>query len=155
MTVALPLSSAAELEELSAAECRTLLEQTSVGRIAFVVDRLPIVLPVNYRLVSDELGQWILMRTRPGNSIDRAPDQVAFEIDGVDHNRRQGWSVLARGVLHHLDSHEIELMRKRFDPSPWPRQERTSWLGIKLHTVTGRRLHASDREWAFSSEAYL
>ena len=143
-----------ELEELSYDECRFQLGLGCVGRIGFVVDGLPIVLPVNYRLLIDESGLWLLLRTRPGNVIDRAPEQVAFEIDGIDEDHQKGWSVLVRGLLHHLDDHEIETFIRR-DPKPWAKQDRTAWLAIKPHAVTGRRLQASEGGWAFPSEAYL
>jgi nitroimidazol reductase NimA-like FMN-containing flavoprotein (pyridoxamine 5'-phosphate oxidase superfamily) len=146
---------AAQLEELSQADCRLLLDLSAVGRIAFVVDGLPLVLPVNYRALSDESGLWILIRTRPGHTIDAAPEHVAFEIDGIDFDRKEGWSVLVRGILHHLDHNEIALLTKRFDPKPWPEGERTSWLSIKPQTVTGRRLRAPASEWEFSADAYL
>jgi len=144
-----------QLEELSVHDCRLLLGLSAVGRIAFVVEGLPVVLPVNYRLLSDESGLWVLLRTRTGHAIDSAPEQVAFEIDGVDYERKQGWSVLVRGVLHHLDHNEVELLSKRFDPGPWPQEERTSWLAIKPQTVTGRRLRVPAEEWEFSPGAYL
>jgi nitroimidazol reductase NimA-like FMN-containing flavoprotein (pyridoxamine 5'-phosphate oxidase superfamily) len=155
MTTAGPSTLDTRLEELSDGECRLLLGLVAVGRIAFVVDGLPVVLPVNYRVLSDESGLWVLLRTRPGNAIDGAPENVAFEIDGIDFNNHTGWSVLVRGALHHLDHNEIELFSKRFDPNPWLQEERTSWLAIKPRTVTGRRLQAADSEWAFPSEAYL
>jgi nitroimidazol reductase NimA-like FMN-containing flavoprotein (pyridoxamine 5'-phosphate oxidase superfamily) len=143
------------LEELTDDECRLLLSLAEVGRIGFVADGLPVVLPVNYRLLSDDLGLWIVLRTRTGNSIDGAPERVAFEIDGIDHNREQGWSVLVRGALHHFDHNEVELFSKRFDPKPWPHEDRTSWLAIKPQSVTGRRLVAPRSEWELSSDAYL
>jgi nitroimidazol reductase NimA-like FMN-containing flavoprotein (pyridoxamine 5'-phosphate oxidase superfamily) len=126
-----------------------------MGRIAFVVDSLPLVLPVNYRSLNGDTGRWILLRTRPGNAIDSAPREVAFEIDGTDDVRHQGWSVLVSGVLHHLDHNEIELMKRRFDPKPWPQDDRSSWLAIKPRTITGRRLRAPASEWHFSARAYL
>ena len=143
------------LEELSEPDCRLLLSLSAIGRIAFVVDGLPLVLPVNYRMLSDDSGLWIVLRTRAGHTIDGAPEQVAFEIDGVDYEHKEGWSVLVRGVLHRLDHNEIELLRTRFDPKPWPQDERTSWLSIKPRSVTGRRLRAPASEWEFSPGAYL
>jgi hypothetical protein len=155
MTTAQPTAVNTKLETLSQEECRLLLGLAAVGRIAFVVDGLPMVLPVNYRLLNNESGLWIVLLTRPGNVIDEAPEQVAFEIDGIDHDRQQGWSVLVRGVLHHLDHNEIELFSGRFDPKPWVRDERTAWLAIKARAVSGRRLVATEHGWAFPSEAYL
>jgi nitroimidazol reductase NimA-like FMN-containing flavoprotein (pyridoxamine 5'-phosphate oxidase superfamily) len=143
------------LEALTDHECHQLLGLAAIGRIAFVSDGLPIVLPVNYRLFNGETGMWIVLRTRPGNAIDDAPERVAFEIDGVDYDHNQGWSVVVRGVLHHLDHNEIELLAKRFDPRPWLQQDRTSWLAIKPEVITGRRLLATQPDWAFSPEAYL
>lgn len=155
MTATPELSAGPALEELSKEECRRLLSYTAVGRIAFVVDGRALLFPVNYRLLSGEAGLWILLRTRPGGAIDGAPEHVTFEADGIDERHQQGWSVLVRGVLHRLDHNEIELFRYRFDPKPWPHQERTSWLAIKPETITGRRLHPAEPEWALPSEAYL
>ena len=153
MTTAVPVDGL--LEELSDEECRLLLGLAAVGRIGFVVDGLPVVLPVNYRLLTDEVGVWIVVRTRPGNSIDTAPAQVAFEIDGIDHDHKKGWSVLVRGALHHMDHNEVELFNTRFDPKPWPKDDRTAWLAIKPQSVTGRRLLAAESEWELSSDGYL
>jgi uncharacterized protein len=147
MNTAPPASADTGLEELSQHECRLLLDLTTIGRIAFVVDGLPIVFPVNYRFLSAESGPWIVLRTRPGNGLDGAPEQVAFEIDGIDHDHQQGWSVLVRGLLHHLDQDEIERFSERFDPKPWPRRDRTSWLAIKPQSLAGRRLQVAEDEW--------
>ena len=93
----------AGLDELSLSECLDLLRATRVGRIAFTVDDWPVILPVNYVLAEASERTWIALRTRPGNVIDRAPLNVAFQIDAVDPVRQQGWSVLVRGTLHHVD----------------------------------------------------
>jgi len=154
VTTGPPVPPAAELEVLSEADCRLLLNLGAVGRIAFVIDDFPVVLPVNYRLMSDESGLWIVLRTRPGHTVDNAPEHVAFEIDGVDYERQEGWSVLVRGVLHHLDHNEIELLTGRFDPKSWV-NDRTSWLSIKPHTITGRRLRAPASGWELPPDAYL
>lgn len=147
-------SEESELEVLAEDECRRLLSLAGLGRIAFVDDGHPVVFPINFRLLIQETGPWIVFRTRPGNLIDKAPEQVAFEIDGIDHENRKGWSVLVRGVLHHLDHIEIEFVRYRFDPKPWVEYERSSWLAIKPRVVTGRRLKSAD-QWALPPDAYL
>jgi nitroimidazol reductase NimA-like FMN-containing flavoprotein (pyridoxamine 5'-phosphate oxidase superfamily) len=155
VTTFLPTPDGAELEELSERACGVLLGAAAVGRIAFVVDGLPVILPVNYRLLIDDSGMSIVLRARAGHTIDAAGRQVAFQIDGIDHQHHQGWSVLVRGELRHLDDLEIEQVIERFDPKPWPQQPRTSWLVIKAYLVTGRKLEAVESEWAFPSEAYL
>jgi nitroimidazol reductase NimA-like FMN-containing flavoprotein (pyridoxamine 5'-phosphate oxidase superfamily) len=145
---------AAWLEELDLPECVSLLRASDFGRIAFMTDEGPIVVPVNYRLVETSGRTWIALRTRPGNVIDRAPLQVAFELDGVDPFRQQGWSVLVRGTLHQVDPDAAEF-RERFDPHPWITADRHAWLIVDPFAITGRRLHAAETEWAFHPEGYL
>jgi nitroimidazol reductase NimA-like FMN-containing flavoprotein (pyridoxamine 5'-phosphate oxidase superfamily) len=147
-------SANAWLEELPWDECLRLLRQSIVGRIAVVIDEFPIVLPINYRLVETESVTWIAVRTRPGNVIDRAPVHAAFEIDGIDPSSRQGWSVLARGILQHVDADAADF-RARFDPEPWLLAERDSWMVIDPFTISGRRLHPAEVEWVFHARAYL
>lgn len=142
------------LETVPPEECLRLLRENAVGRIGFVADDKPTVLPVNYRLVESHgttPGTWIALRTRPGNVIDRAPLNVAFEIDGVDPSERQGWSVLVRGELSHVDG---AVVRESFDSVPWL-AERAAWLVIEPFEITGRRLHPGEPEWSFEPRGYL
>ncbi|MGH8978032.1 MAG: pyridoxamine 5'-phosphate oxidase family protein [Acidimicrobiia bacterium] len=142
------------LEPLSTDECQALLREHTFGRLAFVADEAPIVLPVNYRFVETTGRTWIALRTRPGNLIDQEAMKVAFEIDGIDPVHHQGWSVLVRGTLHHVDP-DAAGFRERFDPEPWVLAERDAWLIIEPFAVSGRRLHPQTREWAFHLRAYL
>jgi nitroimidazol reductase NimA-like FMN-containing flavoprotein (pyridoxamine 5'-phosphate oxidase superfamily) len=141
------------LQELTYEECVTRLRAASVGRIAVVVDGSPIVLPVNYRLVETTGVTWVAVRTRPGNVIDQASMNVAFEIDEVDTEHHQGWSVLVRGTLHHVDP-DVAEFRERFDPEPWL-AERDAWLVVQPFAVTGRSLQSGERAWPFVLRAYL
>jgi nitroimidazol reductase NimA-like FMN-containing flavoprotein (pyridoxamine 5'-phosphate oxidase superfamily) len=142
-----------ELEQLSIDECLTLLGTATVGRIAMVVDGAPTLLPVNFRLVDDSGRRWIVLRTRPGNVIDRGSPAVAFEVDEIDTHRHEGWSVLVRGTLGRLDP-DAEGLRERFDPGSWL-AGRDSWLVVEPSAITGRRLVAPDRGWAFDERGYL
>jgi nitroimidazol reductase NimA-like FMN-containing flavoprotein (pyridoxamine 5'-phosphate oxidase superfamily) len=142
------------LERLAIDECLALLRANAVGRIAFVVDDFPVVVPVNYRLVEASGHVWLAMRTRPDSVIDQAPMNVAFEVDGVDPVHREGWSVLARGTLHHVDP-DAEDFGEHFELEPWIQAERDAWLIIDPFAITGRRLHGAELEWAFHIRAYL
>jgi nitroimidazol reductase NimA-like FMN-containing flavoprotein (pyridoxamine 5'-phosphate oxidase superfamily) len=142
------------LEELSYDDCLVRLRQGAVGRIAVVVDAFPVVLPVNYRVAETSGRTWVAIRTRPGNILDRAAMHVAFETDSIDPGHRQGWSVLVRGTLHHVDPDTADF-RSRFDPEPWIAAERDAWLVIEPFSVTGRQLHPAEREWPFHPTAYL
>ena len=142
------------LEHLDLETCLEHLRDGVVGRVAVVVDGFPIVLPVNYRLVETLGLTWIALRTRPGNVIDQASNQVAFEIDGIDPSHQRGWSVLVRGTLQPVDP-EAASFRDRFDAEPWLTTERDAWLVIEPFSITGRELHPSEQEWAFHHRAYL
>ena len=78
---------------------------------------------------------------------------VAFEIDEIDADRHEGWSVLVRGTLGRLDPDAAGL-RERFDPGSWL-AGRESWLVVEPFAITGRRLIAPDRGWAFDERGYL
>jgi nitroimidazol reductase NimA-like FMN-containing flavoprotein (pyridoxamine 5'-phosphate oxidase superfamily) len=145
------------LETLPREECLDLLGARLVGRIAVIVDGGPVVVPVNYRLVEARgttPGVWIALRTRPGNVIDQAADDVALEIDSIDTAHHEGWSVLVRGTLHQLDPDAAHI-RDGFDPQPWLGDQRGVWLLIEPFAITGRRLHAAETEWAFHLRAHL
>jgi nitroimidazol reductase NimA-like FMN-containing flavoprotein (pyridoxamine 5'-phosphate oxidase superfamily) len=144
----------ATLRELSHEECLVLLRTTPVGRVAVIVDDFPVILPVNYRLIEAGGVTWVAIRTRPGNVIDRASMRTAFEIDGIDSVHHEGWSVVVRGTLMHVDADTGDL-RQRFDPEPWLLAERDAWLVIEPFSITGRRLQGPEPDWAFHARAYL
>jgi nitroimidazol reductase NimA-like FMN-containing flavoprotein (pyridoxamine 5'-phosphate oxidase superfamily) len=142
------------LDQLSTETCIDLLRIHLVGRISVVVDQFPIVMPVNYRLVETGESRWVVIRTRPGNEIDRGGVNAAFQIDSIDPAHRAGWSVLVRGKLSHVDSEMINRLREQFDPQPWA-PGRDSWLALEANQITGRRLRSVDIEWAFHVRGYL
>ena len=142
------------LEELSFDECVSLLRQHSVGRVGFVHEDAPVVLPVNYRLAEFSGKVWVAIRTKPGSMLDQAHLLVAFEIDGIDPVHHQGWSVLVRGSLHHVYPDAGDF-RGRCNPEPWITEGRDSWLIVEPYAITGRRLHPAELEWAFHVRAYL
>jgi nitroimidazol reductase NimA-like FMN-containing flavoprotein (pyridoxamine 5'-phosphate oxidase superfamily) len=144
----------AHLDELPYDACLELLREQAVGRVAFLVDDAPVIVPVNYRLAEIVGRTWIAVRTRPGNTLERAPIMVAFEIDGIDTAHHRGWSVLVRGTLHHL-SGDVSELREHFDTHPWLDTERDAWLVIEPFSVTGRVLQPAEHEWAFHARAYL
>lgn len=76
--------------EMTAAECRELLDCYHFGRLGFVdsVGVLPSIIPVNCLLDEDK----VVIRTDAGSklraALRRAP--VAFEVDGVDETHEVG-----------------------------------------------------------------
>jgi nitroimidazol reductase NimA-like FMN-containing flavoprotein (pyridoxamine 5'-phosphate oxidase superfamily) len=128
-----------QFDELSYAACLGHLRAHSVGRLAVVVDDVPFVLPVNYRFVETAGPVWVAVRARPGSVLGRGSRYVSFEIDDIADGSPEGWSVLVRGTLHHVDPDAADF-RVRFDPKPWIEAGRDAWLVIEPYAVTGRRL---------------
>jgi nitroimidazol reductase NimA-like FMN-containing flavoprotein (pyridoxamine 5'-phosphate oxidase superfamily) len=142
------------LADLDLETCLAHLREGVVGRVGVVADGFPIVLPVNYRLIETLGLTWVAIRTRPGNVIDQASSNVAFEIDSIDPAHQRGWSVLVRGTLVPVDP-DAAGFREQFDSEPWLTSERDAWLVIEPFSITGRELRHSEHAWAFHHRAYL
>jgi nitroimidazol reductase NimA-like FMN-containing flavoprotein (pyridoxamine 5'-phosphate oxidase superfamily) len=124
---------------LSEDECRALLEAHDVGRVGFVIDDLPVVLPVNYAVVGDT----IVVRTAPGVLTAGVSDRpVAFEIDGFERWNRSGWSVLAQGhgrdIAEEADNRGGALRSSEVDT--WAPGDRAVSLTIDITHLSGRRI---------------
>lgn len=123
------------LTELSTEECYELLASRPVGRIAYVVDDSPIVLPVNHAVDGDD----IVFRTSPRTELGRRMirGRVAFEVDDFDEFNQSGWSVLFQGSVEYDDSDEVW---PEDQARPWAEGVRNLVVRIRPRLVTGRRL---------------
>jgi len=137
MTTSLPLDHSG-MGVLTRDECYERLRTARVGRLAFVSQGDPVILPVNHGLD----GEAIVFRTAPGSKLlaGDAERRVAFEVDGFDADRRSGWSVLVRGTATTVENQqEIERLN-RLGVWPWADLvERTHWIRIATYSVTGRQ----------------
>lgn len=119
------------LAVLSDGECWDLLRSQPVGRIAWSGIQGVSVVPVNFTVVDEA----IILRTTPYSLLarDSADREVAFQVDHLDLERHEGWSVLARGRTHRAD-------RSPEHPQPWATGSRVLGLRIDVRSVSGRRL---------------
>jgi nitroimidazol reductase NimA-like FMN-containing flavoprotein (pyridoxamine 5'-phosphate oxidase superfamily) len=128
------------ITKLRPAECHRLIATGGVGRIAFNTDSGPVVLPVNFAVVAGT----IVIRTGEGTMIDgHADGRVGFEADHIDEALSQGWSVLVRGVAHHV-AHpaELQLVWRAAAIWPWPGDDRDVYVRILPDAITGRRIES-------------
>jgi nitroimidazol reductase NimA-like FMN-containing flavoprotein (pyridoxamine 5'-phosphate oxidase superfamily) len=134
-----PAGAASEPAVLSHDECDGLLRQQSVGRIGFVVDGWPLVLPVNYTFD----GSDIVIRTDARSNLAAEthwPAPVVLEVDAPVMVFKSGWSVLAHGVATEVRDRD-ELARLRTLPlEPWAAGVRDHWIRIRVVQTTGRRV---------------
>ncbi len=123
------------LDLLGTDECIGLLRTNSFGRVGMRLADDPVILPVFYAIVDDE----VVFRTDPGTKLIAAvlETRVAFEID----DRADGWSVLVIGRAHEVrnPSPEMTAIETPLDDF-WPAGERERFVRIEIERVTGRRL---------------
>lgn len=127
------------LEVMSQVDCWECLKQESVGRVGVVVDGYAEMFPVNYVMDCDH----VVFRSNRGTKLAAIDDnaRVTFQIDGVDHEARTGWSVLVRGRARWVSNVE-QLHRLRELPvEPWAQGDRTNYVRIIPMSTSGRRVH--------------
>lgn len=127
------------VRELSAVECMDRLRHAAmVGRLAFLADGRPMILPVNYLVDGDA----IVFVTEPGTKLSAVAGgaPVAFEIDASRPLYRSGWSVVVTGSAQEITGDE-ELRRLRSGPlKPWAVNPSARWVRISIDQVSGREL---------------
>jgi len=125
-------------------ECIRLLATHCVGRIAVVDHGRPHVVPVNYTMDGDA----VVFRTAVGTKLDAASrSAVAFEVDDLDRETREGWSVVVHGLAQEVtpyDRPDIVRRVRSLDPVPWATGDKPHVVRIAPHTVTGRRVRRPD-----------
>ncbi|GLW64062.1 hypothetical protein Arub01_23060 [Actinomadura rubrobrunea] len=132
----------AVLEELDREECLRLVAPGGVGRVAFNDGEGPAVIPVNY--VMDDGA--VLFRTAIAGRLNTvlrtalrgAQVRIAFEVDRIDEERHEGWSVMLRGGARQLSDEECATVAR---VRPWPGGERGAHIRMVPTEISGRRIH--------------
>lgn len=126
------------IERLGKDECLDLLRGQQVGRLAVVSHGRPLIFPVNYAMD----GESVVFRTAPGSKFDGAVREMAvsFEIDELDVDRREGWSVVVAGRAEEVVSESHRTRLGHLPLRPWAAGEKDHWLAITSTSITGRRV---------------
>ena len=131
-----------DLEVLSSDKCWRHLARRVVGRVGFDLGHGPRIHPVNYRLD----GRTIVLRTTDGTELARfvelfgAGSLMAFEVDEIDYEWHEGWSVLVEGRVETVDDpDELHRLHAAW-PRPWASGARNLMVRVTPVAVTGRQL---------------
>ena len=125
-------------EVLDTHVCWELLRSGTIGRLAFVVDGEPDILPVNY--VVDHGS--IVFRTDTGRKLSAAANRpVAFEVDGTDAAAQTAWSVVVHGVGAEIRELDEAIEAMSLPLHPWQAGRKARFMRINAREVTGRRIH--------------
>jgi nitroimidazol reductase NimA-like FMN-containing flavoprotein (pyridoxamine 5'-phosphate oxidase superfamily) len=138
MTTSLSLDHSG-LGVLSPEECLRRIRTARVGRVAFVENGEPVILPVNHGLD----GNSVIFRTAPGSKLAAAENEVpiAFEVDAFDSDRWTGWSVVIRGAASVIDDPAEVARLTTLGVTPWANLvERANWVRIRAYSLTGREV---------------
>jgi uncharacterized protein len=124
------------LERLTRAECRQLLPNATVGRLAVPTPNFPTLEPVSFAVVEGEL----VVAARAGSAADAvaAGTVLSFEADVLDHAHNRGWSVVVSGPVEELDDDIAPLVRAQL--GPWPVAASDRLLLIRSDRVSGQRI---------------
>lgn len=128
------------LTALDTDECRELLSDHGVGRIAVTTDDGVAVVPVNYAVT----GGAVVFRTEPTAVPALAVGRrVAFEVDRIDEALSEGWSVMVTGPASAVtDPRAVRELGELTGSAPWAGGERLLWVRIEPQRITGRRVTA-------------
>jgi nitroimidazol reductase NimA-like FMN-containing flavoprotein (pyridoxamine 5'-phosphate oxidase superfamily) len=128
------------LEALSAQDCRGYLAAGGIGRFLFTAARGPVAIPVNYRMLGDD----VVFRTASETSVAAGVRQplVSFDVDHLDDVLGEGWSVLVSGAASLMTAPAELAQAEALGIAPWAGGERDTYVKIVARTVTGRRIRA-------------
>ena len=127
---------------LSTETCLELLRGETVGRLAVSIRDHPDIFPINYTV--DRGG--IVFRTAEGAKLAASVlgRGVAFEVDGLDLDAGEAWSVVVKGhaveiegMYELLDALELPLF-------PWHASPKHRFVRIEPVEITGRRFQVVD-----------
>ena len=131
--------SSPHIEELDRDECLRLLRFGSyVGRVGFIADGMPMILPVNYLAEDTSLvfstSEGTKLRVLAGGA------QVVFEVDENRPLYHAGWSVIVRGTAHEVtDEAGLDALR-RGPLRSWAVRPGAHWVRVSIDQISGRRL---------------
>ena len=131
-------------DQIDQGEALTLLRSSPVGRVAFMVDDQPWVLPVN--IATDDEGR-VVFRTGDHSSLSAlSARKVAVEVDGYSAASRSGWYVLVTGIAREItDAADVGGQRlRRLNVLPWAPGRRDRWFAVLPITISGRRVGPAD-----------
>jgi nitroimidazol reductase NimA-like FMN-containing flavoprotein (pyridoxamine 5'-phosphate oxidase superfamily) len=125
-------------DDLEEAVCWRLVNRVVVGRVGFVFDDEPFVLPVNCAVVDGKIA----FRTAGDSMLHALGDgvRVAFEADHVDPVAESGWSVLVRGNLWEVVDDELLGQLVGASTHPWAPGPIDRWMIIVPSVISGRSI---------------
>lgn len=124
------------LRILDRADCLRLLRPGGLGRIGLSHRALPVILPVGFGLLDDDVVFPVL-----GGSLLRAAsrhDVVCFEADSADPDTGDAWSVVVTGQLARAEGRTTLERASQLGITRWMTGNAGEYLRLPATMITGR-----------------
>lgn len=133
--------------EVPERESIELLQHETVGRLCVIDYGYPLAFPVNYRLMETGGSLRIVVRTTPRAAIARYEGPASFEVDHIDPDRLNAWSVIVRGEL------KRSVGLEEF-PNTYPllTEGRFQWIVLDVTAISGRRFTSAHDDAGFYAD---
>jgi nitroimidazol reductase NimA-like FMN-containing flavoprotein (pyridoxamine 5'-phosphate oxidase superfamily) len=134
-----------DVEPLSREQCEVHLGYAEYGRLVYATARGPVAIPVNYEYRE---GQ-ILVSTDPEKAVWLEGLQVVgFEVDRVDEDLSEGWSVLVTGEVRAVEEPDEQQRLASLRLVTWNDTGEHTLIAITPAEITGRVIvHRAPWEW--------
>jgi nitroimidazol reductase NimA-like FMN-containing flavoprotein (pyridoxamine 5'-phosphate oxidase superfamily) len=128
----------ADVAHIDPDACLALLGAGGIGRVGVSIGAVPAVFPVNYAMLDRE----VVFRTAAGTRLDAAVRNavVAFEVDDLDPQYREGWSVLVVGIAGEIADDARRARAEALPLRPWAPGSTERVMVIRPELVSGRRI---------------
>jgi hypothetical protein len=123
------------VQELSRQQCMVHLENAAFGRVVYITARGPVAVPVNYEFTDSNVI--ISTDTNKAKALARA-GVVGFEVDQVDQNVSEGWSVLLTGPARRVTEPHERMALSSMGLESWSGNETHDLVAIEPREITGR-----------------
>lgn len=121
------------IDELDVDQCMALLPREQLGRLAFVREGHPDLLPLNYRWHAGS----VIVRIGYGDLLDTIHrHEATFEADGTDAIGR--WSVIVRGQAEEVWQTDEIAELDELGLQPWAPGTKDHYVRITPTRITGR-----------------
>jgi nitroimidazol reductase NimA-like FMN-containing flavoprotein (pyridoxamine 5'-phosphate oxidase superfamily) len=123
------------VEVLSREQCIVQLTHTAYGRVVYVTPRGPVAVPVNYEFTD---GQIVFSTDPEKASVLARSDGVGFEVDCVDQDVSEGWSVLITGSARRVTAPDERMALASMGLESWSEGGTHDLIAITPREITGR-----------------